>query len=247
MINQLKKIVKIDNSTYILLLISFLAGYFEYMYLLLIIIFIHELGHVFFAYLVKIKVSDIIIYPFGGITHFNEDLNVNSNKELISLFGGIIFQLLFFFLILFLYHNMFITKHVFILIKKINIKLISFNFLPILPLDGGRLVNLFLDKILPYRLSNKISIIISIVFTFIFIILNRTLLSLILSIFLIKCIIIEFKKSKYKYNQFLLERHINDYNFKHIRFINNRNNFRRDYYHYINSINEKDYLKKIFN
>ena len=89
--------VKIDNSTYIILLISFLAGYFEYMYLFLLIIFIHESGHILFGYLVNFKYSKIIIYPFGGLTVYNEDLNANSNKELFSLLGGLIFQLLFYF------------------------------------------------------------------------------------------------------------------------------------------------------
>ena len=67
--------VKIHTSTYIVLLFSFLSGYFEYMYLLLLTIFIHESGHYFFSSLVGFKYKEIIIYPFGGLTLYNEDLN----------------------------------------------------------------------------------------------------------------------------------------------------------------------------
>lgn len=244
MINQLK--VQIHNSTYIFLLISFLAGYFEYMYLFLLIIFVHESGHAIFSYIINFKFDKIIIYPFGGITIYNEDLNISTNKELFVLLGGITFQILFYLLIVFLYNNFYITNHVYQIIKKINILLISFNFLPILPLDGGKLLNIILDKIFSYRLSNIISIIISILFIILFIYINKTLFSLLLTIFLIKCIIIEYINIKYKYNKFILERYINDYNFNKIKIVNNINKLKRDYYHIINNTLEKTYLHNLF-
>ena len=122
----------------------------------------------------------------------------------------------------------------------------KFNFLPILPLDGGKLINIILDKIFSYKLSFKISIIISIIFTLIFLISKRTYLSLLLTIFLIKCIIIEINNLKYKYNKFVLERYLNNYNFKRIKIINNINNLKRDNYHIINNMLEKKYLRKLF-
>ena len=57
--------VKIHESTYIFLLLAFLAGYFEYMYLFLLIIFVHESGHYFFSKIVHFKYAEIIIYPFA--------------------------------------------------------------------------------------------------------------------------------------------------------------------------------------
>lgn len=238
--------LKIHNTTYVFLLLAFLAGYFEYMFLFLLIIFVHESGHYFFGKLINFKYSEIIIYPFGGITKYNEDLNINTNKELFVLLGGITFQLIFYLLILILYNNMFITNHVFNIIKKINFLLISFNFMPIIPLDGGKLLNILLDKIFPYKVSNLIAIIISIIFILYFILFNKTLFALILTIFLIKCIIIEFYNIKYKYNKFLLERYLNEYNFKKIRITNNINLFKRDYAHIINNEFEKNFLSKIF-
>lgn len=238
--------VKIHTSTYIVLLLSFLSGYFEYMYLLLLTIFIHESGHYFFSTLVSFKYKEIIIYPFGGLTLYNEDLNINTNKELISLLGGITFQLLFYFLMKYLFINSYITFHVFNIIKRINYLLLSFNFLPILPLDGGKLLNIILDKIFSYKLSNKISIIISIIFIIIFTILNKTYFSIILTIFLIKSIYKEYKLINYKYNKFIIERYINNYKFNKIKIINNINSLKRDNTHIINNTFERDYLNKLF-
>lgn len=238
--------ININNSTYICLLLSFLAGYFEYVYLFLITILIHECGHMIFAKIIGFKFDKIILYPFGGITIYNEDLNVNSNKELFVLLGGIIFQLLFFILLVILYNNLYITEHTFKIIKKINIILVSFNFMPVIPLDGGKLTNIILDKLFSYRLSNIISIIISIVFICLFILKNKTIFGIILTLFLIKSIIIEITNLKYKYNKFLLERYINKYKFKKTIIVSNIYKMKRDRKHIINNTFEDDFLCKLF-
>ena len=238
--------IEIHNITYITMLISFLSGYFQYIYILLLIIFIHEFGHFFISNLINIKANKIIIYPFGGLTIYDSDLNLNTNKELISLLGGITFQLLFYFLVVIIHNNNLMTHNVFNIIKRINIILISFNFLPILPLDGGRLLNILLDKIFPYRLSNKLTLIVSILFLGLFIMYKRTILSILLFVFLLKEIILEINNIDNKYMTFLFEIYKNNYSFKKIKRINNLNKFKRDYYHIINGVTERKYLSKLF-
>lgn len=239
--------IKINDTTYIFLLLSFLAGYFEYMYLLLLIILIHEFGHFTFGLICGINISKIIIYPFGGITIFDCDLNINIIKEFLCLLGGILFQLIFFYIMRYLYLVNIITTHTYDLIFEINVLLISFNFLPILPLDGGKLLNIFFDKVFSYRLSHILSIIVSCIFIFVFLICTHTFFSLILSIFLIKSIIYEIKNIDYKYNKFLLERYLNNYKFTKIKKVNNIKKFKRDCYHIINNKFEEKVLFKIFN
>lgn len=238
--------IKIHNTTYVFLLLAFLAGYFEYVYLLLIVIFVHETGHYILAIINNLNIKKIVIYPFGGITILDCDLNTRIYKEFLTLLGGITFQMLFFVLMLKLYQNNLITKHVYNLIKKINIMLIEFNFLPILPLDGGKLVNIILDKIFSYKTSHKISIIISFIFTVYFSLKNITIFSLMLSAFLIKNIIDEIKNHDIKYNKFILERYINNYKFSKTKIIKNHNYFKRDFYHIINNTFEEKYLSKMF-
>ena len=113
-------------------------------------------------------------------------------------------------------------------------------------MDGVKLLNIILDKIFSYKLSNVISIVISFIILSLFIIINKTMFALVLTLFLIKCLIIEINNIKYKYNKFILERYLNNYDFKKIKIINNINNLKRDNYHIINNILEKRYLNKMF-
>lgn len=239
--------IKIHDSTYIFLLLFFLAGYFEYIYLLLIVVFIHELGHCCFALLCGVKVSNVIIYPFGGISILQANINLKIYKEFFCLVGGILFQTIFFIIIRHLYLNSYVSIHVFSLFKKINYFLISFNFLPIIPLDGGKLLNLIFDLIFYYKLSFKITSFISIVFSVIFFFYYFSFISFIIFIFFIKSILFEIFNFKYKYNKFLLERLNKEIYFKKYKFINNINLFKRDYYHIINNEFEKSFLEKYFN
>ena len=241
-----QKLINIHNSTYIFILISFFAGYFEYIFLFLLVILVHESGHYLFAVLNGINVREIEIYPFGGITLFDTDLNIKIKKEFFCLIGGIIFQLLFYYLIIKLYKFNFITDHVFNIIKKINILLISFNFMPILPLDGGKLLNLILDYFFTYKISNIISIIISLIFILLFLIYNKTIFGILLCIFLLKNIIIETINLKLKYNKFLLERYLNNYTFNKVKIVKNIYKLKRDYTHIINNCFEEKILHEMF-
>ena len=225
--------IKFHPLTYAFLLISFLSGYFEYIYLLLIVILVHEMGHCIFSMIINIKVKEIVIYPFGGITILNAPLNTKIYKELISLIGGITFQLLFYFLI-------------YILIDKINHYLILFNFMPCLPLDGGRLLNLLIDIIFDYKTSYKITIFISYITSIIFVIINHTIFGIILFLFLIKSIYYEQNNIETKYNNFIFERYKTKYNFNKIKYIKNINKLKRDYYHIINGKSEDKIVAKMF-
>ena len=238
--------INIKPSTYICLLLSFLAGYFEYTYLFLLTILIHECGHMIFSLIIGFKFDKIIIYPFGGITIYNEDLNVSTNKELFVLLGGITFQLLFLLFLFILYNYGFITDHTFTIIKRINLILISFNFMPVLPLDGGKLTNILFDKFMSYKLSNTISITISILFICIFALKNKTILGIILTLFLLKSIILEITNQSFRYNKFLLERYINDYKFKSTIIVSNIYKFKRDKSHIVNNTFEKKILSNMF-
>lgn len=238
--------INVHNSTYIFVLICFLSGYFEYIFLLLLIIFIHECGHYFFSLICGINVKKIIIYPLGGITLLDCPLNISIFKEFISLIGGIIFQLIFWLLIYILYNNELITNHVYILINNINLFLISFNFLPILPLDGGRLLNIILDRFFSYLDSYKISIYISFIFCLTYLILSFSVFSIIIFLILINKLIYEYKNIYIRYNLFLYERYNYNFNFKNIKYINNINKMYRDYYHFINGEEEKVVLSKKF-
>ena len=206
------------------------------------IIIIHELGHVIFARLLGVKVKNIYIYPLGGVSKFNMDLNINPIKELLILLGGPLFQFLSLFLI-----YLFKDKKEVIIIYHYSILL--FNLLPIYPLDGGRLINILFQIFISYKRSIKLSIIFSYLLLLI-IILKSNLKGniIIMIIFLFSLIIKESKRINYLYNKFILERYLNNYNFKSSKIINNINNLYRGKKHLIKDNNiyylEKEYLDK---
>ncbi len=189
----------------------------------------------------KLKVKEINIYMFGGVTILNEDLNLPIYKEVLFLVMGPLSQILFVLLIKLLYTIGYVNALTFDKIIIINKFLLTFNLLPILPLDGGKLVNNILDYFIPYKLSHKIAIIISLLFIpFIFII-NNKLLGIVLIIFLLYKIYLEINNNKHKLNKLLLERKLKLYKFKKLKRINTFEEVKRNENFYIIKNNKKIY------
>lgn len=186
------------------------------------------MGHFIAGKLLHLKVKKIKIFMFGGVTTLNEDLNLNIYKEILLLIMGPITQIIFVFIIFLLHKNNFIDTLTYTKFFNINMLLLKFNLLPILPLDGGKLVNNILDIFISYNLSHIISIIISFIsLPFIFTFDNR-LLIIVLFIFLLLNLFNEISNHKYRLELLLLERNYNKYNFKRTIKINNINNVMRN-------------------
>ena len=198
----------------------------------------------------KWEVDKIYIYPYGGCTKFNSDLNKSIREELLILLFGPIFQIIgTFVLILFMNRNQEI-----LIIINYSIFLLIFNLLPIYPLDGGKLVNLLFNKIISFRKSFVLSIISSflviIIIIFMCIKYNLKANFILVFIFLLVKLLDESKKRKYYYNKFILERYINNYHFKKYKNISNIKDMMRDKKHIFNInnryITEREFLKKIY-
>lgn len=247
--NLLSKI-KISTFTYIFLLLSLLSGYFTYIFILILFIIIHELGHLIIASFLNFKIDKVIIYPFGGITKFDNLLNTPIYKEFLVCIFGPITQIIFYILLYYIYIIGFISNNTFESITIINYSLLSFNLLPILPLDGSKILNLILEKFFSYKLSNKIVIITSIIMIVFVCLLNQKIFYIVITLLLLKSIYKEIILYKYQFNKFLLERYLYNFNFKKTKIINNINNVKRECNHifkYKNKyIKEKDYLRKMF-
>ena len=160
------------------------------------------------------KIENITIYPFGGITKINKDLNAPIYKELLIASGGVIFQLLLFLIINYLPLSVYVKSN----FIKYNFSILFFNLLPIIPLDGSVILNSFLNMIFSYKKSYYLYFIISIIGIFIYLIANIWFSLnnyLIISLFVIKTIY-AWKNYKFLLNRFLLERYINKYEYKYI-------------------------------
>ena len=214
------------------------------------LIIVHEFGHLFTALIYKWNLKNITIYPFGGCVKFDDKLNRPIKEELLILISGPLFQILFFFFLYYLFSKGYITYRNINIIKKYHYTLLIFNLLPIYPLDGGRILNLIFNYFIPYKKSNKIIIIISIVAMMIALCFYKNINFFLMGILLFIEIISYLNRQDYLYNRFLLERFINNYNYKKYKIIKNKDLMYKDKRHIIlykdKYVTEKEYLNDRF-
>ena len=176
-------------------------------------------------------------------------INTPLIEELIILVMGPLFQVIAYYLLI----NIFKEVE---LIKMYHLGILSFNLLPVYPLDGGRILNLLINKKYPFYKSFEISIIISylIVIIILFTNIKIGINIIIIEVFLILLIHKEEKKKEIYFQKFILERYFNNLNYKKSIMINNIKKLYKYRTNYIkigkNIYTEKDYIAlnyQIFN
>ena len=227
----MKNIIKVNICSYILFLISIFTGNFKKFIIITLITIFHEIGHIIVSILFKFKIEKIVIVPFGLITIFNKPINTKIYKDLIITLMGPLFQFLLFFII----------KDEKVL--SINYNLLLFNLIPIIPLDGSKLLNILFELIFPLKFSYMLSLFVSLIILFSFLKLNLTVILVVL-IYLINNIKY-YKNFKIYFNKFLLERYLYDYNFKVIK-VNKITSFKKYKKHIIKNTFERDFLRELF-
>ena len=121
------------HYTYIIIAISFiLTGYFSNLIIFTSIIIIHEFGHYVIAKLNKLNPDKIIIYPFGGITKMNNLINNPISKELMVAISGVLFQSIYYLIIIILYRNNIIREYIFNLYTAYHYSILIFNWIIII-------------------------------------------------------------------------------------------------------------------
>lgn len=238
---------KLHPLTLILFAVGLLTGYFKYIFYIFLIVAIHELGHVFIAKLFKRKIVQIEILPFGGLTKFEGKISEDIFEDLLIAIGGILFQTILGYSLFALKAYDLVGEKLFIFLNTYNIFIIGFNLLPICPLDGYKIVKLFAELFVPYRLAYVISLIFSTIFligaglTNLDIVKNNTFVV----IFMIFMLISEIKMLRYAEIKFYIERM--NYNFLYSkRNIHDMKSMFKNKVNYIDGCHEREYLKSHF-
>lgn len=194
-----------------------LTGHFSNLFIFTSLILVHEFGHFIIALLFKYRVEKIIVYPYGGMTKLDTIINTDIYKDLIVAISGIIFQSIYFFMIYLLYTNGIIREYIYNLFFLYHKSMLIFNLLPIIPLDGFKIVNLLLSKYFNFNFSNNLSVFISL-FTIIFFLFGdfyEKNYSIILVVGILMQNIYKFyNEINYIYNRFLLERYLYNINYR---------------------------------
>lgn len=190
----------------------------------------------------KWKIEKVIILPFGALTIFNSDLNSKIYEEFLICIMGPLFQIIFTFVFYF-----FTNYDIFL---SYSASILLFNLLPIFPLDGSKLLNLFFNKILSFKKSHFLIIITSLILIFVLVSYSdfNLIFMLILSLLLVR-VFLEIKNHESLFNKFLLERYLNNYHFKKVKKINSLNltKMKRGYKHIFYSQNKCIFEREILN
>ena len=240
----MKNIFKINLFTYIFLILSMLAGYFRDIFLVFIILVVHELGHFFLMKVMNIEVNSITIYPYGGMIKSNMLVNTNSFKVILISLGGILYQLLLWIIIYILFNIGLVNSFYYDLFFKYNLYIIIFNLIPIYPLDGYKIVNSFFELFISFKHSIYISFIINIiclVLFFVYLYIYKVS-NYFIVVFLLINLINYIKDIKFIINKFYIERIIYDLKYDGLVSINNIDNMFKNKLNYINGVSERRYL-----
>ena len=203
----------------------------------------HECGHFFTGKILGFSLNRIEIYPYGGCSKFSYDVNTLLWKELLVLIMGPLVQILFVWVI------SFFSIEVPVYFYQYHIAILLFNLLPILPLDGGKLFQLFFCYFFSYYQSLQTSFYLSYFFFWLLFLLGMQKNLIFVLVFLLLGIKLkkEMKEGDYLFEKFLLERYLHDYFFKKRKMIRHKKQMKRDYYHYFwihnQVISEKEMLK----
>ena len=145
-----KNIFKIHVLYYVVALVSFLTGNFKNFIIFSAIIIVHETGHIVGAWIFKWKIDKVILLPFGGITIFKENIDKSLKQELIIALLGPLFQILFYLI--------FKDNATF---NHYNMAILLFNLLPIYPLDGSKILNIFFNELVSFKKTHMLTIVVS--------------------------------------------------------------------------------------
>lgn len=134
----------------LILMFSVLTGQFLELLTLFMIVFIHELGHVCAARLTGVTVRSVQLLPFGGVAVIEDHGRLTAGREIGIALAGPLQNGILILMALVLkqaeygsiaYLNYFIGA---------NAMIALFNLLPVLPLDGGKILQGLLSLVLPY-------------------------------------------------------------------------------------------------
>ena len=220
------KKIEIKWELLIVFFFALISGLFKDILTFFLVIFVHELGHVTSSLLYGWNIKKISFGICGGFITYDENIDKPFNEEFIISISGFLFQLLFYLFSFLLYKHNVIDVKLMVLIEKYHYSIFLFNLIPIVPLDGFRVISVLLNLFIPYKKSLKITFFISLLVMFVIAIYLVTLSPkiecsyVIIFCFLIKKVISFYKDIPYLFNKFLFERYANPIKSKKTNIIN---------------------------
>lgn len=210
-IHLLQKI-RIHPTLWLILGLSVLTAHFLQAILLIGIVLIHELGHAIAASYYNWRIKSVTLLPFGGMLETDENGNRPLREEFIVTISGPLQHFWMVGAALILAKIEFITEETFSVFFFLNLGVLLFNLFPIWPLDGGKLLFLYLSRIRPFLLGYTQTLQLSMIFCVLLfvgtlVMMPNNLSLWIMIAFLVFSLWTAWKQKPYTFIRFLLERH----------------------------------------
>ncbi|HZG71034.1 MAG TPA: site-2 protease family protein, partial [Chondromyces sp.] len=134
------------------------TGHFTDLVMVFVIISVHELGHAWAAQHFSWRLKSISFLPFGGAAEVDEHGNRPLKEELIVILAGPIQHVWLAALAYAAFQAGMMPEVYFTTFMIYNVTILCFNLLPIWPLDGGKLIMLWLSVRHPFLKAIHLSL-----------------------------------------------------------------------------------------
>lgn len=134
---------------FVLIFIMLITGTKEKFFILILAVAIHELAHIFTAIFFGYKPNKIFITPIGQLITIKNLERLSFCKRILVIASGPIANLLCYYITNIMFHNKFND------FKKYSLAIACLNLLPVIPFDGGRLLQNILGNLIGILRSNK--------------------------------------------------------------------------------------------
>jgi stage IV sporulation protein FB len=211
------KKIYIHPLLWVVVAIAVVTAHFIELSLLLLIIFIHEMGHAAAASFFSWRLKKISILPFGGVAEMDEHGNRPLKEEAIVTLAGPIQHIWLMAGAFFLYEAGFMSEYIYSHFMQFNFMILIFNLLPIWPLDGGKFIFLWLSLKDSFPKAFRQTLIFSIFAVSLFAIMILLIEPINLNVWIVVAFIAftlryEWKQSHYVFLRFLMERYYGNTN-----------------------------------
>lgn len=204
--------IQIHPLLWMVIALAVATAHFIELMMVLLIIFVHEMGHGFAASFFSWRIKKIALLPFGGVAEMDEHGNRPLKEELIVVLAGPLQHVWMIGVAYILYLIGIVPEKWHSLFIEYNLMVLLFNLLPIWPLDGGKLIFILFSLNDSFQEAHLRTIYSSIGALIIFSIVLMIIAPLTLNVwviigFLAFSLHYEWKQRRFIFMRFLMERH----------------------------------------
>ncbi|CAM3940188.1 M50 family metallopeptidase [Mesobacillus thioparans] len=209
---ELLRKIQIHPLLWVVIALAVATAHFIELMMVLLIIFVHEMGHGAAASFFSWRIKKIALLPFGGVAEMDEHGNRPLKEELVVVLAGPLQHVWMMALAYLLFLAGMFPEKWHSLFMEYNLMILVFNLIPIWPLDGGKLLFLLLSMNTSFQEAHLRTLYGSIAVLLIFSAALLFIAPLTLNVwviigFLTFSLYFEWKQRRFTFMRFLMERH----------------------------------------